>query len=138
MSSLADHEAHEETFSEDIPLEQVEAAFLAHTDRSGGTDLYALEALRLADRELGGKWRVVQLSRKELINIVLPPHRHGKPKNFTPLIPPPGLSLDDTLERLAVMPEYSRVNPQCWSSLITAAEDHSPIYLASQPVSIPS
>jgi hypothetical protein len=75
--------------------------------------LYTAGQLRTADKEVGGRWTLVTLSREDILNIMLPDHRHPA-ANPDMLIPKPGLTVLGAAGRVR---ELTRETGLCWDNI---------------------
>jgi hypothetical protein len=82
--------------------ENVQSASFRYTD----------DQLRITDKDVGGRWTLVSLSRGDILNIMLPEHRHPA-ENV--LIPKPGLVVSVAAERIR---DLTRETGACWENIL--------------------
>lgn len=106
--------------------------FLEYHNKEHGTNSYALDFLNRANDSSGGKWVKRELSREEVLSIVLPHHSNHKHESSTQeLIPATGLTVKDTISRLIKLKDYSKNHPICWETLEMSKSSKSPIFLTA-------
>jgi hypothetical protein len=74
---------------------------------------YADGLLRTADGEVGGRWTLVGISRGEILNIMLPEHRHPPGEV---VIPKSGLAVSAAAERIK---DRTRETGECWENILS-------------------
>ena len=84
-----------------------------HENLGSASFLYAAGQLRTADKEVGGMWTLVTLSREDILNIMLPDHRHPA-ENQDELIPKPGLTVSAAAARVR---EVTHEAGLCWDNI---------------------
>jgi hypothetical protein len=103
-----------------------------------GSAPWTLRFLEAADRQFGGRWRSVELTGDEALEIRLPPHA-GEPcrGDLLPLLPGSGgCTVADAARQLRGMQErYARENRSCWSRITEAASaPFSELILTTAPI----
>lgn len=102
-----------------------------------GSAPWTLRFLDAADRQFGGRWRELELTGVQALDIRLPPHA-GEPcrGDRVELVPAAGARVDDAARRLRDMEErYSRLNQSCWGRISEAASaPFSTVILTPAPI----
>jgi len=81
-------------------------------------------------KKSGGKWAAIHLSKARILDIMLPPHRHGQDE----LIPRSGLTVGAAMKN-AESNGYQSRNPDCWK--IIDFHKHRPlscVFLSACPI----
>jgi hypothetical protein len=96
----------------DVGLDEVLTCYERENRGSKSFD-YAKGLLARSDRERGGSWTLELLCREEILNIMLPEHRHPA-ENSNILIPKPGMVVSAAAVRVR---EVTQETGLCWENI---------------------
>jgi hypothetical protein len=88
------------------------------TNRESASFRWARGYLAQKSLEVGGKWTLVLLSTQDILNIMLPDHRHPR-ENLVELIPKPGMLVSAAAERVR---ELTQETGLCWENIYSHKE----------------
>lgn len=102
-----------------------------HSVNEGSND-WARKKLQEANEKFKGIWWKAELSRREILNILLVWHLDGDLE----LIPPTGLTVLETKRRFKeIRDEYRAKSKNCYEKIIKFGQDpFSPIFLSTEPL----
>ncbi len=101
-----------ETLKKDVELKEVLSCYERENRGSASFD-YTGGLLAHVDREIGGGWTLVLLSRADILNIMLPDHRHPA-ENPSFLIPKPGMTVSAAAGRVR---DITQETGLCWENI---------------------
>ncbi len=101
-----------EILKKDVELKEVLSCYERKNQGSRSFD-YARGLLAQADRDVGGGWTLVLLSKGDILNIMLPDHRHPT-ENPNVLIPKPGMVVSAAAARVR---ELTQETGLCWENI---------------------
>jgi hypothetical protein len=119
-----------------ISTEEVLMAFdQDHVMKPENSNQYARDLLEKEDRQFGGAWAQMFLSREDVLEIILPPHNHRAGGGQIELIPISGLTVSAATEKIRGIPNYRSANTCCWRSITYWMDRYpSPVFLSVAPV----
>ena len=92
---------------------------LQHENRGSASFDYTGGLLAHVDREIGGGWTLVLLSRADILNIMLPDHPHPA-ENPSVLIPKPGMTVSAAAGRIRDITQETACAGKTYSPTKTA------------------
>src|ERR1700683_5527022 len=95
-----------------VSFDEVLSCYKCENFRSKSFE-YAAGVLGTANKQVAGKWVLVGLSRKEILNIMLPDHNEPREKV---IIPKPGLVVSVAAERIKGV--TGEIGP-CWENILS-------------------
>jgi len=101
-----------EILKKDVELNEVLSCYERENQGSASFE-YAKGLLAHADRDAGGGWTLVLFSRAEILDIMLPDHRHPR-ENQNVLIPKPGMTVSTAAARVK---DITQEKGLCWENI---------------------
>lgn len=113
---------------EDVELTEVLSCYERENQGSASFE-YAKGLLTQRSHESGGRWTLVRLSKDDILNIMLPGHRHPV-ENPNVLIPEPGMTASAAAGRVRVITQETGL---CWENIHSHIDrDFSRVHLFLQ------
>jgi hypothetical protein len=101
-----------EILKKDVELSEVLSCYRRENQGSASFE-WAANLLTRKSNESGAGWTLVLLSKDDILNIMLPGHRHPR-ENPAVLIPEPGMPVSAAAERVSVITQETGI---CWENI---------------------